>query len=48
MKKFLLFLLGLILLPLCVAMTWTVMDVLRNADSQGSMFSVESGCLALG
>lgn len=48
MKKFLLFLLGLILLPLCVAMTWTVMDVLRNADSQGSMFSLESGCLALG
>jgi hypothetical protein len=48
MKKLLLFLLGLILLPLCVAMTWTVMDVLRNADSQGSMFSAESGCLALG
>ena len=36
------------ILPLCVAMTWTVLDVLRNADSHGSMFSLESGCLALG
>ena len=48
MKKFLLFLLGVILLPLCVAVTWTVLDVLRNADNHGSMFSRESGCLALG
>jgi hypothetical protein len=48
MKKFILFITGLLLLPLCVAMTWTVFDVLRHADSQGSMFSVESGCLALG
>lgn len=48
MKKFFLFIVGLLILPLCVAMTWTVLDVLRNADSRGSMFSVESGCLALG
>lgn len=48
MKKFILFLTGLLLLPLCVAMTWTVFDVLRNADSRGSMFSVESGCIACG
>lgn len=48
MKKFFLFILGLLILPLCVAMTWTVLDVLRNADSRGSMFSLESGCLALG
>jgi len=48
MKKFLLFLLGILLLPLCVAMTGTVIDVLRDADSQGSMFSVESGCIAVG
>jgi len=48
MKKFFLFIIGLLILPLCVAMTWTVLDVLRNADSRGSMFSLESGCLALG
>lgn len=48
MKKFLLFLLGLISLPLCVAVSWTVFDVLRNADSRGSMFSAESGCIAAG
>lgn len=48
MKKFFLFIIGLLILPLCVAMTWTVLDVLRNADSHGSMFSLESGCLALG
>ena len=48
MKKYFLFFIGLLILPLCVAMTWTVLDVLRNADSRGSMFSLESGCLALG
>jgi hypothetical protein len=48
MKKFLLFLLGLLSLPLCVAMTMTIGDVLRHADSRGSVFSVETGCIALG
>jgi hypothetical protein len=48
MKKFLLLIVGVVLLPMCVAMTLTVVDVLRFGDSRGSVFSLESGSLALG
>jgi hypothetical protein len=48
MKKCLLFLVGLLLLPLCVAFTQVAGDVLRHADQEGSLFSLETGMLALG
>lgn len=48
MKKFSLFLIGMLLLPLCVAMTQTAGDMLRHADQAGSLFSWETGALALG
>jgi hypothetical protein len=48
MKKFTLFFIGLLLLPLCVATTQAVGDVLRHTDQAGSLFSLETGCLALG
>jgi len=48
MKKFSLFLIGVLLLPLCIAMTQTAGDMLRHADHAGSLFSLETGSLALG
>jgi hypothetical protein len=48
MKKFSLFFIGLLLLPLCVATTQATGDVLRQADQAGSLFSAKTGLLALG
>ncbi|MCL1919950.1 MAG: hypothetical protein FWG50_02560 [Kiritimatiellaeota bacterium] len=48
MLRFLKFLSGLLLLPLCVAVTCATVDVLSNAQGKGSAFSIEAACLAAG
>lgn len=39
------FLMGLVLLPLCVAVTWATLRMLREIRGAGSIFSQESACL---
>ena len=39
---------GLLLLPLCVAVTCAIADVLGNAQGKGSLFSAEAVCLLAG
>ena len=48
MSRFLKFLSGILLLPLCVAVTFAIVDVLRNAHGKGSIFSLEAACLLAG
>ena len=48
MSRFLKFLSGLLLLPLCVAVTWAIVDVLRSTQGKGSIFSTETVCLLAG
>jgi len=46
--RFLKLLFGILLLPLCVAVTLAIADILRNAQGKGSLFSVEAACLLAG
>ena len=46
--RFLKLLFGILLLPLCVAVTLAIADVLGHAQGKGSMFSVEAACLLAG
>jgi len=48
MSRFLKFFSALLFLPLCVAVTCTIADVLGNAQGKGSFFSVEAVCLLVG
>lgn len=46
--RFVKFLLGVLMLPLCAAATRAVFDVLANAQGKGSLFSAEAACLLAG
>jgi len=48
MIRFLRFLLGVAFVPLCVAVTCAIADVLGNAQGKGSLFSMEAVCLLVG
>jgi len=48
MRRFLTILLGVALLPLCVAVTCAIVDVLSNAEGKGALFSTEAVCLLAG
>jgi hypothetical protein len=46
--RFLKFLFGILLLPLCIAVTFAIVDVLSNAQGKGSILSTETACLLAG
>ena len=48
MMRLLRFLLGVVLLPLCVAVTLALLDVLRNVPSSGTLLSPETAWLLVG